>query len=215
MQEHRLTVERTARVYSEGDGDGAADVWMVIHGYGQLAAEFLAPFAAISGEHRLVLAPEALNRFYKERTSGATQTRQTVGATWMTREDRDAEITDYVRYLDQVAAEFARGRRLTLVGFSQGVATAVRWAIAGRTELHRLVLWAGALPEDVELASLSPLAARGGVDFVLGSVDEYATWIDVEVQRQRLADARLDVRFHTFDGGHRVDRDVLRQLAAT
>ena len=41
MQEHHLSVERTARYYTLGSLDGPRDVWFVCHGYGQLAARFL------------------------------------------------------------------------------------------------------------------------------------------------------------------------------
>ena len=91
MQEHRVATTRLARVQSLGDVAGAAELWIVLHGYGQLAADFLAPFKAIAGADRAVLAPEALNRFYKERDSSAGHAGRPVGATWMTREDRDAE----------------------------------------------------------------------------------------------------------------------------
>jgi hypothetical protein len=37
----------------------------------------------------------------------------------MTREDREADIADYVAYLDTVAAELARGRPLTVLGFAR------------------------------------------------------------------------------------------------
>src|ERR1051325_10016453 len=49
------------------------------------------------GRRRLV-APEGLSRFYL--SERATERR--VGASWMTREDRLAEIADYLGYLDAV-----------------------------------------------------------------------------------------------------------------
>ncbi len=46
----------------------------------------------------------------------------------MTKEDRENEIADYVDFLDAVFGEVVTpGARVTVLGFSQGVATAARW----------------------------------------------------------------------------------------
>ncbi|MEO7965722.1 MAG: esterase, partial [Gemmatimonadaceae bacterium] len=124
MQEHRITVSRRARFQVLGDLDTASEVWIVLHGYGQLAAEFLPPFAPIVSESRAVVAPEALNRYYKEKAGEQSHSETPVGATWMTREDREAEIADYVDFLDAVADRVAGDhKRIVALGFSQGVAT--------------------------------------------------------------------------------------------
>jgi predicted esterase len=185
---------------------------MVVHGYGQLAAEFLLPFAAVADETRAVVAPEALNKFYKEANGTATGGRRTVGATWMTREDRDAEIADYVSYLDAVAEHFARGRPLTVLGFSQGVSTLMRWIARGAHPVARVIIWAGEIPADVDLAASRDRFPADGVDVVIGSVDEYATWINLDDVKRRLDDAQIPVQVRIFDGGHRLDRVTLLSL---
>ncbi len=85
----------------------------------------------------LVVAPEAMNRFYLVTPTSAPARDRPVGATWMTREDRDSEIADYVEYLDalfdEVASDAANGgARVNVIGFSQGAATATRWVAHGR-----------------------------------------------------------------------------------
>ncbi|MBK6489742.1 MAG: esterase [Gemmatimonadetes bacterium] len=215
MREHRIQTARSARVQSLGDVDGAQEVWLVIHGYGQLASDFIAPFDAIAGPGRAVLAPEALNRFYREREGGAGgHAGRPVGATWMTREDREADIADYVAYLDTVAAELARGRPLTVLGFSQGVSTLLRWVALGATPVQRVVAWAGELPADVDLLERRDRFSASGLDVVIGSVDEYATWINLDGLKRRLHAAAIPHRVHLFDGGHRLDRATLVTLAA-
>ena len=97
MQEHRITVSRAARYFTLGRLE--REVWFVLHGYGQLAGRFLRHFDPIDDGSRLVVAPEGLSRFYVSENSA-----ERVGATWMTKEDRLAEIDDYVRYLDAVYA---------------------------------------------------------------------------------------------------------------
>src|SRR5262245_60478000 len=100
LREHELTVRRTARYYTMGGEGGALrDVWMVCHGYGQVAARFARHFNGIATPERLLILPEALSRFYID-----VAAREVVGASWMTREHRQAEIADYVAYLDAVYA---------------------------------------------------------------------------------------------------------------
>lgn len=214
MDEHRLGVRRTARIWSSGNLASAGELWIVVHGYGQLAASFLAEFDGVAGEQRAVVAPEALNRFYNV-VAGIQQHRNApVGATWMTREDRDAEIADYVAYLDDVAATFGAGRPLTVLGFSQGVATVTRWVALGRTTISRLILWAGALPDDLDLGAAASRFPEP-VDVVNGTHDRLAPWVNVERHVTRLHDAGIAHRLHSFDGGHRIDRGVLAMLAGT
>ena len=141
MDEHRLTAPRTARYFTLGsDAAALGEVWFVLHGYGQLAARFLTGFAPIDDGTRLVVAPEALSRFYVDHAN------RKVGASWMTREDRLAEIDDYVRYLDAVRAEVLRDgtprqSSVHVLGFSQGAAAAARWTASGAGPVDRLVLW--------------------------------------------------------------------------
>ena len=214
-QLHRITVSRRARYYSLGDLAGAADLWVVVHGYGQLAADFIESFAPLATAGRAVVAPEALNRYYKAEEPDGSHANAPVGATWMTREDRETEIADYVDYLDAVAAAVgAAGRaRVTALGFSQGVATVSRWVARGRTVVQRLVLWAGALPTDVDLPAAGGRFPPGATHVVQGSRDRFAGWADGDGLRDRLAAARIAARLHRFEGGHRLDRETLLSIA--
>lgn len=205
-----LKVQRTARFYTIGPPSSeAADVWIVLHGYGQRAAAFARHFAPVASAGGCVVAPEALSRFYTQGTSGP------VGASWMTRADREAEIADYLAYLDALAerlhvADHQAG--LHVLGFSQGAATATRWAVhrleAGK-EVQRLTLWAGAVPPDV-----APAALRlSEVALVVGRHDAYVTPERLTGQRERLDEAGVEYELLRFDGGHRLDDDTLRRLA--
>ena len=94
-REHHLAVNRTARYHTLGEPSAALrQVWFVLHGHAQLSAFFIRHFAVLDDGTRLIVAPEALDRFYVDRTTftGAGQAR--VAATWMTKEDRLAEIAD-------------------------------------------------------------------------------------------------------------------------
>src|SRR5688500_12897738 len=97
MNEHRIVVGRTARYLTLGThGDSTREIWIALHGYAQSAEHFLRSFRSLDDGTRLIVAPEALSRFYIDGTSGH------VGASWMTRVDREHEIADYVTYLETV-----------------------------------------------------------------------------------------------------------------
>lgn len=214
--EHRVTVERSARVYTLGDAQ-AGDVWVVLHGYGQLAARFITHFAVIAVPERLVVAPEALNRFYFElpRVGGPPAAERRVGTTWMTREDREAEIADYVAYLDRMLPVVApNARNVTLLGFSQGVATACRWAALGSTPVQRLILWAGPIPPDLDLQLLANRLGDVRVDFVIGERDPIGVGGELEKQLDALEQAGIRSEVTQFQGGHTLDAGVLTQLAS-
>lgn len=209
MQERHIAVPRTARYHLLGDVVNAEEVWVVLHGYGQLARYFLRHFEGL--EHgRVIVAPEGLSRYYTD--EGHTR----VGATWMTREDREHEITDHVRYLDLLCAELLRERGQVLpihvLGFSQGVATAARWTTAGHTTPVRLVLWGGTLPPDLTGATLQARWSACRVSLVHGTADELVPMSAMETAEQRLRSEGIQCEVVTHPGGHALDRTVLRRL---
>jgi predicted esterase len=212
VNEHRLFTKRRARYYTIGGGGQRLDeAWIVLHGLGQLASVFLTYFESIATPERLIVAPEALNRYYIMPSPSGRTADAKVGTTWMTRMDRENEIADYVDFLDAVYMETAvKAARVTALGFSQGVATATRWVTMGTSRVDRLIAWAGQLPPEVEATLLTRLS--GGVTLVAGTEDEYATWIAEGDHAGRLEAAGIKPEIVTFDGGHRMDRQALENL---
>lgn len=221
ITEHHLTVRRTARYCTLGDGAAAVgDVWIVCHGFGQLARPFLEEFRVISRPGRLIVAPEALNRFYLNREGGRGGASARVGATWMTREDRLAEIDDYVGYLDDVHREVvgatAGGVRVTALGFSQGTATVARWVVHGAARIDRVILWAGLLPPEIDPASAARSRLMSAdVHLVRGTADEMVDAGQLRAQREALDGAGVRVSVVEFDGGHRLDSGLLERIASS
>ena len=217
--QHRIEVRRRARYFTLGQPSLAIrELWIVCHGYGQLAQRFLRGFTALDDGSRLVVAPEALNRFYLPDASGSMFHQQAkVGATWMTREDRLAEIDDYVDYLDavhrDVVRELGRTVSLNVLGFSQGTATVTRWLARGESRAEHLVLWGGTLPDEVDLAAAQAAGKWARLSMVVGLRDEFATPELIESQEQRLRGAGVRHELVRFDGGHAMDADTLRRLA--
>ncbi len=134
----------------------------------------------------------------------------------MTKEDRDAEIEDYVRYLDVLANRVLAGvpgsPRIEVHGFSQGTATACRWVAFGHQLPARLMLWGGGVPPDLPLDRYGPMLTRAGLEIAVGTRDQFIAASEVDREQARLAAAGLTPRVHRFEGGHRVDRDTLLAL---
>jgi predicted esterase len=200
-REHRLSVPRSARCFSRG-GEAAAEAWVILHGYGQLASRLLRGFESIATPARLIVAPEGLSRFYLDAGAGK------VGASWMTKEDRAREIEDYLAYLDLVRATLVPRVPLTILGFSQGVATAARWAVATSPSPVRLVCWGGLVPEEIPAASLLPIQ----LTYVVGEREEWAPPPAVESQAASLRSAGVSVQVHRFDGGHEIRPSEVARL---
>lgn len=235
MRERHLRVTRTARYVllgegaecredggDPGGGDGgrraaASELWVACHGYRQLARYFARPFATIAGPDLRVAVPEGLSRFYVDDGGGAHGPEARVGATWMTREDRLHEIDDYVAYLDALAGHLgaSSGRsRLTAFGFSQGAATASRWAAYGTAEIDRLVLWGGLPAHDLDLIAAGPRLAHLDVVLAHGSDDP---WVGAAAVARVVAEfhaAGLPARAWRYEGGHVVRPAALGELVA-
>jgi predicted esterase len=220
FEQRHLRVPRSARYSLMGSFNAAlSEVWVVCHGHGQLASRFLTRFIPIEREDRLFVAPEALSRYYLTPPQGGPHAPNTpVGATWMTSEDREHEIEDYVGYLDLLYDKIfsvvpRKTVRLWVLGFSQGTATVARWVSRGKAEPDRVVLWAGLLPPELTAQDASALARRAPLSIVLGRQDDFAKPDVVAAQESRLKE--LGVRYETirFDGGHEIIPDALRSLA--
>ena len=216
MQEHRVSVSRTARYYTLGaPGPGTRQVWVVCHGYGQLASHFLEKLRVLDDATRYLVAPEGLSRFYLSESP----TERRVGASWMTREDRLAEIEDYVQYLDAVYQDVFGSLDRSQVtvhalGFSQGAATVSRWTALGRAKVDRLTLWGGEFPPDLDLALETVVdrlrAAR--LSLVYGRADEFITSKVIATTVKRLRAHGVPVRETPFDGAHELNEGILEGL---
>ena len=200
MQQHHITVPRTARYFTLGAvGSHVRRLWYVLHGYGQLAERFICEFQVLDDGETLVVAPEALSRMYLRGGDGA------IGASWMTREDRLSEIGDYLEYLNRLHAHLMPqltnpNLTITLLGFSQGGATAGRWVASGGVPFAELIVCGSTLPPELSPGHLS----HTQVTFMVGRDDQFVNREELEAQRNALQSAGNAVRLVEFDGGHRI-----------
>jgi predicted esterase len=211
--EHHLTVARTARYQQLGELSGRTRrVWFVCHGYGQLATYFVRHFALLveNRDDTVVIAPEGLSRFYLQGNGGR------VGASWMTRDDRLAEIDDHVAFLNQLATlvlvSCPAKVEITVLGFSQGTATVSRWLTRATFQPAHLVLWAGGFPEDIAPDTARKLLQGLSVSIVIGSADAYISLAQAEQQYQHLRQLGAAAQLLSFTGKHELNRAVLEKL---
>ena len=193
-------------------GPFTRQVWFVCHGYGFLAGDFLKNFAALNEKQHLVIAPEGLHRFYLFGTGGK------VGASWMTKEDRLNDINDYIHYLDDTYAEIMKPLdinriKVTALGFSQGTATVSRWVLTGGSPVHRLVLWGGDFPPDIDWDTAARRLNHLQVQMVFGTEDPYLKNAALEKQSEQLKRYGVNFQIKTFYGGHEMQQGILTSLA--
>jgi predicted esterase len=202
MKERQFEFVQNRRYY-QNEIVGKKRIILALHGYGQLAQYFYRKFNSLTNDYGLVI-PEGPHRFYLEGSSGR------VGASWMTKEWREQDISENTRYLLQITAEIRSSNptaQLTLLGFSQGGATAARLYQADPALFSQLILWASVFPPDI---AKQQFPQGNKMDFVIGSNDPYfAAESKAKIQEEYLA---LGFDIHTFEGVHDLDLQTLLAL---
>lgn len=193
---HHISVQRTARYFTLGKLDERTEeIWLVLHGYAQLAAGFITAFGPLNTGSRFFVAPEGLSRFYARGFGG------TPAASWMTSEDRENEIRDYVAYLDALYRSFdiKPHVKVFVLGFSQGVATASRFIHHTRHRVDRFWVCSGELAAELT----DPVSERIRaipLTYITGKTDPLIT----PEKHRRVYDLmhELQAEIVEFDGGH-------------
>ncbi len=212
-QEHHITISKTARYYTLGTlSKKTKTIWFVCHGFAQLANEFIKEFQPLLDEETLIVAPEALSRFYVKGFFGQ------VGATWMTKEDRLNEINDYVNYLDdlrkKIIEETIGNAKVQILGFSQGTSTVSRWVTYKNPEFDCLWLCAGNIPDDIDSDRFRSMAQQHQVQMIIGYDDPFIQEKDRQAAQKRILDNDWNVTIHSFSGAHVLNFDLIKSLSA-
>jgi predicted esterase len=205
-----IKIEKTARYFVSGTpSDKITDVWFVCHGYGQLAKYFIKWFEPILNESTLIIAPEGLSRFYWNGFSG------NVVASWMTKEERNSDIDDYVQYLDKVANEVLKKVmkvNINILGFSQGASTASRWAALGKTTPSNLILWAGSFPTDISYLENIEAFNKFSLHFLIGDTDELFSEKIISQYMKEFKEKEISFKLFRYKGGHKILPQPLLKL---
>jgi predicted esterase len=210
IKKQYLNIEVKARYYSIGNFDKNTQYLIIaFHGYGQLASYFINNFENL-GEHVFVIVPEGLHRFYLNGMSGR------VGASWMTKEDRLIDIENQSSYINSLLAQFgdlkSENIKLIVLGFSQGVSTAIRWMSKSKYKPSSFIAWAGSYP--IDLSDIEIRNALGDVNTmqIFGKQDPYFNEEAKNEMENWLKKHTVEVNKFEFDGGHKIDRDFLKEM---
>ena len=202
---HVFNHTKTYRYETLNSENNPTTVLYVLHGYGQLAKFFIQKFKSVHPDV-LIVAPEGMHRFYLKGASGR------VGASWMTKEARETDISDNIDWLNaldnKISSEHSVSRRI-LLGFSQGGATAIRWNVNAEHKFDQTIIWASDFPPDME-PKVAALKGEKGNQFVIGTQDEFYD----ESAREQLVSfyKNVDFKISTYLGSHDIDPVILNNI---
>ena len=206
-----IPTQRTGRVANLGSGNKQTKrVWIVLHGYRQLATNFVRKFHPWADDKTWVVAPEALSRFYVEGFTGL------VGASWMTREDRLTEIEDQIVWLDNIwdwVSETVDPEtcEINVLGLSQGVATLWRWLQRSEKKPTNIVFYAGKIPEEFT-EKMDEQLSHSRIVFAYGSQDQFLTEERVQGELNIFAAHMSHATPITFEGKHDIYPEALTKI---
>lgn len=205
--EEHINYVTKGRYFTHGDPEKANHLIIALHGYGQLASYFIRKFNLLP-ESYFIICPEAPHRFYQENTSGR------VGASWMTKEDRLNDIANYISFLDAIYTSFDSNYifdKTSLVGFSQGGATASRWIGLGCGKFDNFLLWSAVFPPDMPIETIAKFENQRNY-FVIGDQDEFTSLEQALEYHMSLNEAEMNFEFIKFAGNHSINVPLLQSL---
>ncbi|MFT6879762.1 MAG: putative esterase [Arcticibacterium sp.] len=213
MNYQKIKVERTARYIVLGEiTSRTKNIWMCFHGYGQLASFFAKKFEPFIDEETCFIIPEGISRFYIHGKY------ERVGASWLTRDMKEEEAAESLAFINNVYASVVAHIDLKYVklhafGFSQGCAMACRWLNQLDQKAQTFIIWAGFFAKGIsDIIEISKLKSTK-MFYVYGSKDEFLI-SNPEIKDQMLRDLKghLETEIISFDGEHRVEIPVLREI---
>lgn len=186
------------------------ELWLVLHGYGQLAEFFVRKFKTFFSPERVFVAPEGTNYNYLEGFQGR------VGANWMTKHERETAIANNHRFLDRLVESFLEKYpsppAVHVLGFSQGAATATRWASHWKGKIDTLVLWAGGFALDMDLAEAREAFSETKLVVALGDQDELITSENIQKQDLLISSLGKEVHRLSYPGGHELEPKLIEKI---
>lgn len=211
MKQKSLKFEFEGRFFQQGEiRKNTKAIFFVLHGHGQQAKYFIRKFEPLFDLDHCIIAPEGLSRYYLEGYSGR------VGATWMTTEDRETDINNYTHYLNTLYAsikpKIGDKTRVYLLGFSQGAATASRWAASEAMNFHKLVLWAGIFPPDMNFPLVANKYKGKEILYIYGSQDPFLSESKMQEMKTLSKKLKISPRIIQFQGGHDIETESLKAI---
>ncbi len=203
---HKLQVIRTAHYFHEPAEGSSKGIIIAIHGYAQLAGDFINEFRELTTSGYDIYAPEALSKFYNKE--------QKPVANWMTSYEREDEINDYINYLEKFIQSIVTSNPLLpihLIGFSQGVSTLLRWFVTSAIMVESIHLIAGSIPEEFSSTNFKQLIARKYY-YYYGTQDRLINTNKINAYLEHLTAIGIPYSFVSFEGRHEVPKQLLEHF---
>jgi len=177
---------------------------LTTHGYGQSCKGFIKHFEPFRDKNILVVAPQGMNQFYWKNGKP--------GFSWMTRYMREYTMRDNLVYMAQLYDYLLEDygfdeKKVFMLGFSQGVAMAFRFASIGHVQPRGVIACGGDLPPDVEekLGTFTPYPTL----VVHGEKDKTVTKQKGEDCITALQNHNFDVTKHFHEAGHEIPDETV------
>lgn len=207
IKRQQVSFSYQAPYYTIGKLTNQTDyIWIIFHGYGQLAEYFSKKFEILDTDKHFILAPQGLSTHYLKQFTGR------VGANWMTKHEREFAIQNNMIYIDAVLEAALSGidlkdKKLLVVGFSQGAATASRWIAHTTLDIYHFLVWGGSIAHDIEAHFYNKI--RNRLTIAIGDKDEFITEERLQNALLMLQNANISPHVLRYEGEHKIYESVL------
>jgi predicted esterase len=157
-----------------------------------------------------MIAPQASSKYY---LNGEYKH---VGASWLTRENTQAEIENVMANLNAIyhAEQIPEHVNFFVLGFSQGVSVAMRWVARYQISCAKLIVYAGSIPNELtekDFEFIHPEKTK--IINIVGLQDPYFTEARMQQEHEKMQTLFGEhYIFKTYEGTHKVDRKALQLL---
>ncbi|MFD0932941.1 alpha/beta hydrolase [Psychroflexus salinarum] len=185
------------------------NVWIVCHGIGFLSKFFISYFENIDPKLNYIIAPQAPSKYYQ------TKAYKYVGASWLTKENRELETENVLNYLDAILEneKLPSDKKITLLGFSQGVSVVTRWLVQRKINCDHLVIHSGSIPAEFDSTSFAYLP-RLKTSIIYGTEDEYLSEERIQTQIQLAKYIFPNTpEVIKFDGKHVMHQESIKKIS--
>ena len=191
--------------------DNTENIWIVFHGYGQLSKYFIRRFDVLDSDKNYIIAPQGLSKFYVD------EDYKNVGASWLTKEDRGSDLLNQQKYLiklmDELKLKIDFSKiKINFFGFSQGVSALTRLLMNYNMKVNNIIIWAGWVPDEFFNIN-KDILKNTNLFFVVGNEDKYYNNPIIKGYLKKFKNIlNKEIDYSVFDGGHIVDRKVLKKI---
>lgn len=185
------------------------NIWIACHGIGYLSKFFITYFDELDPKFNYIIAPQAPSKYYQ------TKAYKYVGASWLTKENRELETENVLNYLDALLEieKLPANKKFILFGFSQGVSVVTRWMAQRKIHCDHLVIHSGSIPAEFDSTSFAHLPELK-TSIIYGTQDEYLTEEKIQSQLE-LAESIFpnSPEILKFEGKHVMHKESLERIS--